>query len=600
MTPRTHNGGGGTRGTRRNPRARLGGKDPRGDEPFPHSRRLPLPPSLFPAAARSSDINEQRVGVACIRRLLSKETSPPVTNVLQSGVLARLIELLDTSPDAKLQFEAAWAITNIASTDFTAEVVRAGAVPPLVKGMMSGDCNLREQSIWCCGNIAGDCPSFRDQLIDTPGFVDALLRNIQHPENPSLLRNAAFTLSNLCRGKPSPSLAAVRYILPALAHILASNDKEVVQDTAWALSYLTVVQSDSDEAIVDAVVQAGVTRRLVELMASEEVNIIMPALRTVGNLISGRDVHTQASLEAGALKFLSPLLCHAKPNVRREACWAISNVAAGTSAQIDLLMAQPGLMGNVLTQLQSGGWNIKKEAAWVISNIASTGNPAHVRTLVGMGIIEPLAEILKSGDTRLLCVVLDAVGAILDVGATLASAGGRAGAANSIADAFEEIGLLDSLERLQTMDNDDVYKKCVTIIEKHYGAEETNDEDVMPGGGGGAPGPFMALAAPATTAAAPAAATAMVAPFSFSMGGAAASAAPKAPVVAAFGSFTASATNTVSAAAPPPWAGSFMTPPASVGLFAACQPAAVTSFAAAPPAMGAMPPPAFAGGFSFA
>lgn len=92
---------------------------------------------IFSAAARSADAQQQLIGVTSIRKLLSKESNPPVTPVLKCGILQRLIELLDSS-DAKVQFEAAWAVTNIASTEFTGEVVAAGAIGPLVKCMMAG------------------------------------------------------------------------------------------------------------------------------------------------------------------------------------------------------------------------------------------------------------------------------------------------------------------------------------------------------------------------------------------------------------------------------------------------------------------------------
>ena len=44
-------------------------------------------------------------------------------------------------------------------------------------------------------------------------------------------------------------------------------------------------------------------------------------------------------------------LCSERSRTRKEACWALSNIAAGTAAQIDQLMATPllpeviGLMG---------------------------------------------------------------------------------------------------------------------------------------------------------------------------------------------------------------------------------------------------------------
>lgn len=244
----------------------------------------------------------------------------------------------------------------------------------------------------------------------------------------------------------------------------------MLQDATWGLSYLT----DGDESIITAVLEAGVAKRLVELMGHEEMTVVTPALRTVGNMICGNDKHTQAAIDAGALKHLVPLLVNSKRNIRREACWAVSNVAAGTAVQINSLMMQSGLMANVITQLRAGEWNVRKEAAWVVNNVASTGAPEHVRTLVGLGVIEPLCAMLNSEDTRTLCVVLDAIKVMLDVAVKLDAAGPATG----IADLFEEAGLLDNLEHLQSIAAEDVYQKCVTIIEAHFNSE--GDEDDAP------------------------------------------------------------------------------------------------------------------------
>lgn len=177
-------------------------------------------------------------GVTAIRRLLSKESKPPVEPIVQSGILPRLVELLGAK-DAKLQFEAAWAITNIASTEHTRVVVDAGAVPALVQGMMASDSVVRDQCIWCVGNIAGDCTKFRDLLFNTPGALQALMLNIQHPETVTLLQNATWALSNFCRGKPSPPVSVAQPLLPALAWLLNQTDKNVLSDALWGLSYLT-------------------------------------------------------------------------------------------------------------------------------------------------------------------------------------------------------------------------------------------------------------------------------------------------------------------------------------------------------------------------
>ena len=104
-------------------------------------------------------------------------------------------------------------------------------------------------------------------------------------------RNCIWSLSNLCRGNPLPHLDLLRPALPVLAKILSrASDPECLQDAAWAMSYIC----DGDDKRIDALIETpGVCADLVKHLAQQHHSVLTPMLRTLGNIVSGDDHHTQ-------------------------------------------------------------------------------------------------------------------------------------------------------------------------------------------------------------------------------------------------------------------------------------------------------------------
>ena len=123
----------------------------------------------------SDDMDQKLMGTQRIRKLLSIELNPPIQEVIEANLVPKLIQFLQSN-NQTLQFEAAWAITNIASgnTSQTEFVIKSGAVPIFIDLIGSENEDVKEQAIWALGNIAGDSPANRDLVIDH-GILPLLL-----------------------------------------------------------------------------------------------------------------------------------------------------------------------------------------------------------------------------------------------------------------------------------------------------------------------------------------------------------------------------------------------------------------------------------------
>ncbi|XP_064638150.1 importin subunit alpha-4-like [Lineus longissimus] len=419
----------------------------------------------------------QLSAVQSARKLLSSERNPPIDDLIKSGILPTLVECLMHDENPNLQFEAAWALTNIASgtSSQTRAVVNAGAVPLFLRLLNCTHQNVCEQAVWALGNIIGDGPELRNFVI-SHDVVQPLLNFIDPNRKPPLplpfLRNVTWVIVNLCRNKdPPPPTPTILQILPALKYLTKHNDINILVDTVWALSYLT----DGGNDQIQMVIESGVVEDLVPLLSHGEVKVMTAALRAVGNIVTGSDEQTQVVLNHSALSYFPALLTYPKDKIKKEAVWFLSNITAGNQLQVQAVI-DAGLIPLIIEHLSHGEFQTQKEAAWAISNLTISGSREQVELVVQKGVIPPFCNLLAVRDPQVIQVVLDGIGNILKMT--------RDPDTYDVINLIDECGGIDKIEVLQRHDNYEIYRLAYQIIDNYFSEMDSDQDPNMVADGG--------------------------------------------------------------------------------------------------------------------
>ncbi|XP_037931964.1 importin subunit alpha-like [Teleopsis dalmanni] len=414
---------------------------------------------------------QQFTGMIAARKMICDRPYKKIDERIYHSVVPIAIKLLQDTFNPIMQFEAAWVLTNIASRKSERiQSITYDAIPHLIILLQSKSISLVEQAAWVLAKIAEYSSAARDKIINC-NVVPCITKIIHNIIPFSVLRIIVWLMINLCDNKNSPpAFDQIQLLIPVLSDFLCVNDISVAANACWALSYVTNVDNNR----IQVVVEAGVVPRLIIMLGSEVPHIIAPALRTVSNIVcSGTDYQIDKVIEAKGLQKLAVLLRHNNNNIVLEAAYAIGHITAGNQKHIQAVL-DSNLLTNISYVLKKGDFRSKKEAIWTVTNITTNESIDQVRDLwEKYDLLKPFSGLLNANNDFVVKIVLTGISNCFGLAK-------RTGNLHNLCVIFEKIGGLRKLQGLQYHKNKDVYRKACALIGAYFTNTEQSESKFTP------------------------------------------------------------------------------------------------------------------------
>ncbi|KIO22821.1 hypothetical protein M407DRAFT_27694, partial [Tulasnella calospora MUT 4182] len=363
-------------------------------------------PEDFVLGFNSEDPEIRKASLIKLRTILQKiPPSESVQPVIDTGLVPAIISLLE-SEDPRLQWEATWIVTNIASgtTQQTEHV--ADAIPRLVILSASPDVDIADNAVWALANVLGDSARLRDR-VEEEGGVAALVKLVDRgePSFEKVQRKAVWAI--FCYLKPWSScklpITKIKHLLPCLARYIQETPVNEANMESLEYAVQALDRTRNHDLQRKDFIATGVVPRLAKLLADSSSSIILQkqVLACLGYVVSGSDDERGVAFDAGLLPGLLVALETKDGELCRLALWNASNVAAGSHSQVCALL-DFGLLKPAVRVLMDDQESIicRRHACWTISNVAKeiSGDATVAQAFIEGRCVEALSAALLIPD----------------------------------------------------------------------------------------------------------------------------------------------------------------------------------------------------------
>lgn len=352
--------------------------------------------------------------------------------------------------------------------------------------------DISRQALYLLMSVTGELQSIQKQVLDQGGLNGLFTyMEVVHPhalqdspfDNSARQshfdeRVAACFVHNLLKNaavlSPESSILNDIRLAPLLNYFLELIDDDVIAESCQTLASITSASQISIDSLLKHSPYLG--PRLVKLVSTSlDPSTQSAIVRALGNITLGPDTCTDSVLSWGTLTVFRPLLLPpTEDSLRKEVCWAIANIVAGSKREYIQAVIDNNLVPPLIKILGSDGvlTNAKREACWAICNILSNEHVSltQIKYLVSQGCLPPLAnEMIQSLDNSVVLISLEALQNVLQAGDIERQSLVTPMTTNQYAEYIEEAYGVGNINQLvSTTTNDQIFAVSCQIIDKFF------------------------------------------------------------------------------------------------------------------------------------
>lgn len=329
-----------------------------------------------------------------IRMFVCKHLYIPSYIILDSGILQKFVRIIRNQYPDKVIEETTWILCNLAtgSTETVNSLIDLGFISILSELIDSNCQSIKENVIWCIGNIAGDSEYSANEIISSEFLLKLQKIFTLNHLSTDVTKISIWALANLSNKSTIISFNDVKIILKLTKDYLIEK-KELVYEVLRILCGISSKSEDFIQILIDKSFGPFILNLIVH--ESEEISSL--AIRAAGNILSGTSAQTQVLINLGVIEKLQVKIYSTSPAIRKEVYRGLSNITGGTSSQVATLLDH-SIMNHCFSGLLDYNNLIRQEVSWMLRNIGVKGCPESIRKLGDLGVFKYLKHGLEDFD----------------------------------------------------------------------------------------------------------------------------------------------------------------------------------------------------------
>lgn len=357
--------------------------------------------------------------------------------------------------DSNRGFISTSLIASVSNSPYSS--LLAPWIPTLLSLIACSAQKVQENLYWILGNIALDSDKNRECIL-IEDFFTLSCSIINEPQSQILTKKICWCISHCCKGKFFENQLKC---VPYLSLALKNNIMDIYPEVLWGLAHI----SDKRAEVINDIECLGSILKLIKI---DLVYFQQPALRVIGNILSGNKEQVELLVSLGVIKYLSYSLEHKSKVVRHESMWALSNLCA-TKYVKDLV--SKGIIKRIVDLSITDCPDVQNEAVWGLYNAIIISDVPLIKDLVDLGILSALCYLLNLVSNKEKMLLLRSLDKILKIGEEVPP--------NPYVEILESNGGKETIEHLLDNQNEKINKKSSQILNQYF-ENVSKDMDLVP------------------------------------------------------------------------------------------------------------------------